>query len=204
MSFARPAAPFMTIALASLALTGAASAAIAQTPVTPAPAPVAAVAAPSPLAQIPGVVVQYYDVSGLTLDALRASIAAQRPTDPATGQPVPSSSKWAIGTSVRKETTGKACKIIGATPTFKAEVVMPRLATVEGVPAPVLAEWQRYVTGLEAQQAASLRPIYDRLSEVEKAVLASTCEGAGNAANKAIDEISKAPAEQQIGTVPAG
>jgi predicted secreted Zn-dependent protease len=193
----------MTIALAFFALTGA-TAAIAQTPVTAAPAPVAAVAAPSPLAQIPGVAVQYYDVSGLTLDALRASIAGQRPTDPATGQPVPSSSKWAVGTSVRKQTNGKACKIVGATPSFKAEVVMPRLTVVEGVPAPVLAEWQRYVAAIEAQQAASLRSIYDRLSEVEKAVLASTCEGAADAANKAISEISKAPAEQQIGTVPAG
>lgn len=186
MTFARLATPFMTIGLI------AAAPAFGQTAPVPAPVPTAPTV--SPLAQIPGVTIQYYDVTGLTIADMRASIEAQRPKDPTTGQAVPASVKWSVGTRVKKERLGNACKVIGATPTFKAEVVMPRLATVEGVTAPVLAEWQRYVGSLKAQQAATVRPIYERLSEVEKAVLASTCDGAGDAANKAIAEIGKAPA----------
>jgi predicted secreted Zn-dependent protease len=154
----------------------------------------------SPLAQIPGVVVQYYDVSGTTIEELRASIDAQRPKDAATALAIPSSAAWTIGVGLKKETTGKVCKVIAATPTFKAEVVMPRLVTTEGVAAPVLAEWQRYVASLEAKQAATLSSTYGRLSEVEKAVMASTCEGAAAAANKAIAEISKPPV---VAPVPA-
>ncbi|HEX8214762.1 MAG TPA: DUF922 domain-containing protein [Allosphingosinicella sp.] len=178
------------LALASLSLLTAAPA--AAQPV-PAPTPVVAAPAPSPMAQVPGIVVRYYDVSGQTIEALGASVEAQRPKDPVTGQLVPAA-KWSIGTSLRKETKGSACRIIGATATFKAEVLRPRLASADGVPPPVLAAWQAYLASLEAQQVAALRPVYERLSEVEKAALASTCEGAAAAASRAIAEISKAPA----------
>jgi predicted secreted Zn-dependent protease len=55
-------------------------------------------------------------VTGLTIKDLRASLAAQRPTDPATGQPLPTSSKWGVGVDVKKATTGKVCKVTSATP----------------------------------------------------------------------------------------
>lgn len=167
------------------------AAALAQT--APAPAASPATPTPSPLSQIPGVTVSYYDVAGTTIPEMIASIEAQRPKDPATGAAVPTSMKWSIGTSLKKQTTGDACKIIGATAAFKGEVVMPRLVNVETVPAPVLQLWQTYVASLEQQAAARLRQPYQRLAEVEQAVLASSCEGAGAAASKAIDEITKAP-----------
>jgi len=188
MSFARLAAPLMTIGLIASAP------AVAQTATAPASVvPVPTVAPVFPLSQIPGVIIQYYDVTGLTTKDIRASLEAQRPKDPVTGQAMPTSSKWGVGVDVKKATTDGKCRITGATPAFKAEVVMPRLVPAEDRPAPVLAEWQRYVTSLEAQLVASLRPISLRLPEVEKAVLASSCEGAGAAANKAIAEISKPP-----------
>jgi predicted secreted Zn-dependent protease len=138
-------------------------------------------------------VIRYYDVSGTTIEAIRASIAAQRPKDAATGAAIPASLSWSIGTKVKKATTGDACKMTGATATLKSEVVLPRLVGVETVPAPVLAVWQTYVASLEQQQAASLLRPYHRLSEVERAVMASSCEGAGAAASRAIEEITKAP-----------
>lgn len=167
------------------------AAALAQT--APAPAAAQATPAPSPLSQIPGVSVSYYDVAGTTIPELIASIEAQRPKDPTTGAAVPVAMKWSIGTSLKKETTGNACKIIGATAILKGEVVMPRLVNAETVSAPVVQHWQAYVTSLEQQAAARLRQPYQRLSEVEQAVLASSCEGAGAAASKVIDEITKAP-----------
>lgn len=193
MRLARPATLSKTLfqgasSLVCVALALGAQAAAAQN----APAPATAIApAASPLAQIPGVTVQYYDVTGKTIEAIRASILAQSPKDPASGEALTTTAKWSIGTSVKKQTTGTVCKIVGATATIKSEVVLPRLATTEGVPAPVLAQWQSYIGSLESQQAARIRPIYDRLSEVEKAVVASSCEGAAQAADKAIGEISK-------------
>nr|WP_294171070.1 DUF922 domain-containing protein [uncultured Sphingomonas sp.] len=158
----------------------------------PGPQAVAAAPTPSPLAQIPGVAVRHYDVTGNTIEAIRASIAAQRPKDPATGNPVPSSSTWSVGVSVKKATTGNSCKLTGATATFKGEVVMPRLVGIEAVPAPVQTQWRNYVASMEQQQADRLRQPYQRLGEVERAVMASSCEGAGAAGNKAIAEITKA------------
>lgn len=184
----KKASVFSHVALAALAAVPAA--APAQT--APAPAPVQATPLPS-LAEIPGVVVRHYDVTGATIEAINASIAAQRPSNPATGTAIPSSASWSIGTNIKKATTGDACKITGATATFRAEVVMPRLVNASAVPPAVLARWQAFVASLEQQQAAGLLRPYQRLSEVERAVLASSCEGADEAAAKAIAEITKAP-----------
>jgi len=177
------------------------TAALAQATATaPAVAPVAA--PPSPLASIPGVTVKYYDVTGNTIPAIRASMAAQRPKNPVTGTPLPSSSTWSIGVNTSKATTGKTCKVTGATATFKGEVVLPRLVGSEAVPAPVRAQWQKFVASIEQQQADALRQPYLRLGEVEAAVMASTCETAGAAANKKIAEITKATPAPPVATPP--
>lgn len=182
---------------ALVAVAAAPAAALAQVAPAPVPVPVPVQAAPAPtLEQIPGVTVRYYDVTGDTIPLLRASVAAQRPQNPTTGQPLAADAKWSIGTSVKRQTTGNACKIVGATANFKAEVVLPRLVMAEGVtvPAPVMAEWQRYVSSLAQQQAATLHQVHSRIGEVERAVMASTCQGAGAAANAAIAKITATPA----------
>jgi len=177
------------------------TAALAQATATaPAVAPVAA--PPSPLASIPGVTVKYYDVTGNTIPAIRASMAAQRPKNPVTGTPLPSSSTWSIGVNTSKATTGKTCKVTGAIATFKGEVVLPRLVGSEAVPAPVRAQWQKFVASIEQQQADALRQPYLRLREVEAAVMASTCANAGEAANKKIAEITKATPAPPVATPP--
>lgn len=179
---------FSAIALAALCAVPAAA------PAQAGPAPAASALAPVPtLAQIPGVVVRHYDVTGATIKELQASIAAQRPMNPATKLPIPSSASWSIATSIQKSTTGNDCRIASASPTFKAEVVMPRLADVSAVSGRVRTQWQTFVATLEQQQAAHLLRPYQRLSEVERAVLASSCEGADEAAAAAIAEITKAP-----------
>ncbi len=153
----------------------------------------AAAPAPSPLAQIPGVTVQYYDVTGVTIPEIQASIEAQRPRDAATGVPIPTSANWSIRTNVRRATTGTQCRVVGATATFVAQVVMPRLVNVEAVPPAVLGNWNAYVVSIEQQQAERLRQPFERLREVEAAVMASSCEGANAAADRAIAQITAAP-----------
>jgi predicted secreted Zn-dependent protease len=159
--------------------------------------------APSPLASIPGVTIKYYDVAGSTIAAINASMAAQRPKNPVTGTPIPSSASWSIGVNTKKSTTGKVCKVTAATVTFKGEVVLPRLVGAEGVAAPVRAQWQRFVTSIEQQQADTLRRPYQRRNEVQKAVMASTCANAGEAARKAIAEIGRAAPTVPASTPPA-
>jgi predicted secreted Zn-dependent protease len=172
-------------------------------------APIVEQAAPpvSPFAQIPGVNVKYYDVSGATIKDIRASIEAQRPKNPVTQQAIPSSSNWSMRASWQKQTTGSACKIISATAAFEGEVVLPRLIAVEGVavPPPVMKEWQRYTTSLDQQQAGVLRQVYDRRAEVERAVMASSCEGAAKAADAAITAIRQSivPAAPSPAVTPA-
>ena len=192
MSLARLAAPFMTISL------------IAGAPATAAPAPVAAI---SPLAQIPGLTVKYYDVAGRTIKDITASLQAQAPKD-STGQPVPTSVKWLIETNIKQEKTGTVCRVSSAKATMTSEVVLPRLASVKGVKARDLAQWQAYTASIEAQQAARLAAVRARLPEVERAILASSCAGATEARNKAVAEIGKppaaAPAPAPVPVKPAG
>jgi predicted secreted Zn-dependent protease len=186
-------------ALAAAAMLPTAALAQATAPVAPV-APIALT--PSPLASIPGVTIRYYDVAGSTIPAIRASMAAQRPKDPVTAAPVPSSSSWSIGVNTKKATTGKACKVTGATATFKGEVVLPRLVGVEAVPAPVRAQWQKFVASIEQQQADALRQPYQRIGEVEAAVMASTCANAGEAAKRSIAEITRAAPPPAVAAPP--
>jgi predicted secreted Zn-dependent protease len=162
-------------------------------------APLAAQPASAPLAlsQIPGVTVKYYDVSGDAPKKILASLNSQRPRDPA-GRVVPSSARWSIATDVQKATTGNRCRIVRVTALFKAEVELPRLVVTgqqeekgEEKLNDFLKRWQTYVAGLDQQQAAYLRAIHQRLPEVERAVMASSCEGARAAGEKAISEIKR-------------
>ena len=173
----------------ALALAASGGAALAQ----PASVPTTPVAAPavSPLTQIPGVTVTYYDVAGATPEAINASIIERGPRN-AAGQFTSATATWTIGASLQKATTGTECKVVGATPSFKAEVTMPRLVGIEALPAPVAQHWQSFYTSLEQQQAEQLRYPYSRIGEVERAILASSCEGAGAAGTQAIEDIRTA------------
>jgi|GEM_PF-6335910 len=168
--------------------------------------PLAAQPASGPLAlsQMRGVTVKYYDVSGSEPSKILASMKAKRPKD-AAGKVVPSSVRWSIETNIQKATTGSECRVIQATVAFKAEVELPRLVITnqheeedrEEKLQDFQKRWQKYVANLDQQQSAYLRPIYERLPEVERALLASSCQDARAVGEKAIAEIrrqSPAPA----------
>lgn len=181
-----------TCALALLAAFPAVAGAQTAQPAPPAAAATPpAVPAPSPLSTIPGVTITYYDVAGTTIEQLRASIEAQR-RNPTTGVVSPSSLNWNIGTNFQRERTGNQCRVINARAVLTAEVILPRLVTAE-VPAPVLEGWRTYVASMEQQQAEILRRPLSRLSEVEQAVMAATCDGAAAASRAAIDRITAPP-----------
>lgn len=152
-------------------------------------------AVPAELSRIPGVTINYYDVSGSTPRKILAAMKSQRPADSA-GKVSPSSSRWSIGIDIRKATTGTRCRVVRATAAFKAEVDFPRLVVTDkakGDEEPgeekidkFLERWNAHLATLDRQQAAYLRSVHGQLPEVERAAMAGGCEGARAAAERVI------------------
>jgi predicted secreted Zn-dependent protease len=164
-------------------------------------APEQASPAPLAVAQIPGVTVNYYDVSGATPGKILASARNQRPKD-ANGKVQPSSARWSIEADIQKATTGSQCRVVRAAVAFKAEVLLPRLVITPRAKGEEEEEgeeklqafakrWQAHLAKLDQQQLAYLQPIYERLPQVERAIMASSCEGARAAGERAIAEIRR-------------
>ena len=53
----------------------------------------------------------------------------------------------------------------------------------------LLAAWRTYLANAENAQAADLWFIYDRIRDVEKAILAASCDGARSAGAAAVERI---------------
>ena len=158
-------------------ITAASVLATAQAPTTPA-AP-----AERTLASLPNTTITYFDVSGKDGEAIQKALANRQK------EGVAPSANWEIGAGVRKRTEGTTCTVVGAEAKFTGEVLLPKLTTEATVPPEVLTQWKSYVAGLETAAAAKLWFVNERLGLVEKAILASSCEGAAAAANAAIDKI---------------
>jgi len=138
---------------------------------------------------LPGVAVTYYDVTGRSIAEIHKSLTRTSPRDPTTRKPLPATSSWSIGASVKWSKTGSRCTITRVTLKFTATATLPRLVVQPETPAPVLAAWNRYVARLEARQAGQLKFAYDRRGEVERAILASSCEGWQAAADAALTRL---------------
>ena len=163
-------------------------------PQVPAPSAVApgqpAAVAGRTLQGLPGTTVRYYEVRGRNPDSIKKSIAKQRPKD-ASGEPITASTNWDIGASFTKRTENGQCRITTAKATFTATADLPRLANERALRPEVLDSWRAYVAGLEAAAAAKLWFIHDHLGDVEKAILASSCEGAQDAGAAAVARLKQ-------------
>jgi predicted secreted Zn-dependent protease len=150
------------------------------------PRPAARPLAPGELARysdLPNIAVTYYDVAGSNLDAIHRSLAKLGPRDPETRRILPTTSRWTVGVKVYSMTNGRRCTVLGATLDFRGIATMPRLAADKERPAPVAAAWATYLAQLESRQAEHLRFAYERLGEVERAILDSRCDKAEAAAD---------------------
>ena len=146
---------------------------------------------PARFADLPNVVVTYYDVSGKNVREVHASIDRQATRDSTTQRAVPATSEWSVNAGVKTSTTGGQCKITGATVNFAAKARMPRLvqAGEEPINPALAASWQLYAAQLEARQVAQLRFAYDRLPQIEQQILASSCADWKKVAASAIDKL---------------
>ncbi len=161
-------------------------------------APRAAQVAPQPVAEtlarfsdVPNVEVTYYDVAGHGVPEIHKAVQKAAPRDPATQQARPATSSWTVAVAVQSSTTGKVCRITGATLKFHGQALMPRLQADKETPAPVIAAWNLYLARLESRQATQLRFAYNRMGEVERAILRSSCNKAEAAADVALARLAE-------------
>lgn len=154
----------------------------------PAAAPVAAV--PSAFAGIPNVEIAYYDVTGKTPAAIRDSMNLLRPTDLNDGAKVDALNRWSFSWSYPRDADG-ACMLAQAELEFQAEVRLPRLADPAVVPESVRQRWQRYMTALEAHEAAHVRHAFEGRASVLEALRNADCATATDAGRSAIAQLTR-------------
>ena len=174
-----------------------------QQPAKPAPAPLAqptTVAVPGKtLKDLPNTTVRYFDVTGKNLKAINKAIASAQQPD-SSGRSAATATGWAVDASFNKLTSSGQCKVTDAKATFSATVSLPRLAADKAHKPELLAAWRAYLADIENLQAANLWSVYDRISDVEKAILASSCEGAQAAGAAAVARLKAQAAESQRAT----
>jgi predicted secreted Zn-dependent protease len=157
---------------------------------------VAAAQAPAPaaprlarFADVPNVAVNYYNVTGLDVPQIVASIRTAAPRNPQTGAPIPATSDWTVGVKAQTSTTGTQCKLQSVALRFQATARMPRLVTAQSLSAPMRASWDQYVASLESRQAAQLQAAYSQLPAVEAAIKQSSCADWQKTANAALQRL---------------
>jgi predicted secreted Zn-dependent protease len=151
------------------------------------------------LKDLPNTTIRFYDVPGKNLKAINKSLAQlqQQQRKDASGHTLSAATGWAVNATFRKLIHTGQCKVTSAQATFTATANLPKLANEQALSQQDLATWRRYIAGVEATQAASLWFVYDHIHDVEKAILASSCEGADSAGSAAVQQLRSQAAEFQ-------
>ena len=165
------------------------------------PQPIISAVAGKTLKDLPNTTVRYFDVTGKNLKAINKSITAAQQPD-SSGRAAATATTWAVDTTFNKLTSAGQCKVTDAKATFSATVGLPRLVAEKGHSPELLAYWRNYLANIETMQAASLWFVYERVPEVEKAILASSCDGAQAAANAAVQRLRAQAAEHRRASTP--
>jgi predicted secreted Zn-dependent protease len=156
------------------------------------------VAADPAFAGLPGIGFTYYDVTGASAAALRASLDAQRTVDANDGKPVDAISHWRIRWRWQARADGKGgCTVADTQMTFDGDVRMPRLAPgiAEQLSQDLRAQWHAYAAALAAHEAGHLRYAFDHMGDVEAAIRGSDCADVQAAAQAALAAIRRHDAD---------
>lgn len=96
----------------------------------------------------------YYDVSGTTLDAIRAELNAKSP--PAANGYVSSANfyyGWNFAFSIEPDAAGvEACRVYNASVSIDIDVVLPRHSTIAEAPPDVQASWTRFIAATKKHE----------------------------------------------------
>jgi predicted secreted Zn-dependent protease len=140
------------------------------------------------LAALPNTMIRYYDVEGRNVTEINRSMARQRPKG-RDGKPIPSSTNWSMSADFERTVTDGKCRITAAKIDFQAEAELPRLVDDKPLEPEVRKRWGNYVGLLEDGALTTLAFVHHNVTTVEKAILASSCEGAKASAANTIERL---------------
>ena len=145
---------------------------------------------PPALADRDDIVIEYYDVSGDTAQALRAAINAARPTDTHDGKPV--DARTQVRFQWRWQTTPGSCDLERAQVHLRATVLLPRVTNYASLPKALRARWLSYLTILGEHEAGHVDIARRGIPAVRDAIAGADCDTAQQAARSAAAAISQA------------
>ena len=137
------------------------------------------------LADIPGVEIVHYEVSGDSLFEIRRALNRVRPRDPTDGQRVDALASWYIQWRWPVRGDG-GCDLARAEIRFSGRVRMPRLVETARTPDAVRRRWRAYVAVLERHEANHIRRAWLSRNRVLAAIRASSCASADRDARAAL------------------
>lgn len=120
---------------------------------------------------IPGIRFQYYDVEGRTPEEIYRSIRARTPVK----SDGVAHTAWHIRVGWRQARRGSSCEVADPAATLSITVLLPRLATREGVSDRARRFWRRTIEGLEVHEAGHARIAWDHRNDFAIAARRATC-----------------------------
>lgn len=151
------------------------------------------------LAEIPNVTIEYYSVRGRTAEEVRAAINAKGLLSETDGRRVDALSRTALAWQW-KEGRGAPCRPVDPVVTFKATIVLPRLADDAALPARLRVRWRLYARALETHEAGHVRAAYLLVGAITQAIASSNCTGADGAAEALIAQLQERDVEYDRAT----
>lgn len=136
---------------------------------------------------IPNAKMQYYDVTGTSVTALRASMDAQGPVDSG-GRRNDAFTTWNIDWTWPLAPDG-TCILSGATITFAITVTFPRWFPTTATPASLITRWNAYESALVTHESGHVTFVIATADDVLAAIKGATCATADSAAQAVVARI---------------
>jgi hypothetical protein len=140
-------------------------------------------AAPAPavtgraLRDIPGITITYHDLAEKDVKAISKSLSKKKALNAQQNALLSASTNWSVSPSVTRATKDGVCSVTKAQTDFKASADLPRFNEA-AVPPADLGAWRDYLAKTEAQAAAKLWFVKDRLPTFDQAVIGKSCDQA--------------------------
>jgi predicted secreted Zn-dependent protease len=133
--------------------------------------------------------VVYYDITGSTVNELRASMDEIGPRDSSDGnKPVDAFVDWHISWTWPGYRTD-ACELSAASVTYSIKVIMPRWEVPADAPPELVSKWEKYMQTLAWHEQGHVNLIVDNYPSIKAVIQNATCSTAEAAAQKTLETL---------------
>jgi predicted secreted Zn-dependent protease len=144
----------------------------------------------------------YFSIGGTTLDEIQAELSKRGPHVKSTGLRHPGATQMEFNSHVGYAQSADSCKIVSATVSVKAKVILPRWRRTSKADGDVRFIWSTLESDIKRHEESHVVIAKNHARELEKAILAigrqKTCAAASEKAQAASDKIlAKHDREQQ-------